>query len=231
MGRLGVDLRLNALADEDDVARERPDVVILATGGLPDVGHFAGRDLANTVWDVLSGQCEIGRDALVFDESGGHTALSCAQFMAAKGARVEIVTPDKSLGLELSDTNLGAHMSELYKAGSVVTPDARLVEVVRDGNKLRAVLENTYSGTRGERVVDQVIGDYGTVPNLDLYKALKPISRNLGDMDLKTLAAAAAQTIETNPDGSFFLYRIGDAWACRNIHAAMLDAMRICKDL
>jgi 2,4-dienoyl-CoA reductase-like NADH-dependent reductase (Old Yellow Enzyme family)/thioredoxin reductase len=229
--RLGVEIRLNTLADAADVTREHPAVVIVATGGLPHVGHFAGGALANTLWDVLAGQCEPGGDALVFDESGGHAPLSCAEFLAARGARVELVTPDRAPGLELSDTNLGAHMSELYKAGTRITPDTRLVAVARDGNKLRAVLENTYSGARSERIVDQVVGDYGTVPNAELYETLKPMSRNRGAMDLAALAAGRPQGIDINPDAAFFLYRIGDAWACRNIHAAMLDAMRLCKEL
>jgi dimethylglycine catabolism A len=231
MDRLGVDVRLNTLADREDVTRERPDVVIIATGGLPHVGDFAGSELANNIWEVLAGQCEGTRDVLVFDESGGHAPLSCAEFLAAKGARVELVTPDRTPGLEMSDTNLGAHMSELYRAGAVITPDTRLVQVARDGNKLRAVLENTYSGARCERVVDRVVGDYGTLPNTGLYESLKPTSRNLGEIDLTALATAEPQAVHANPDGAFFLYRIGDAWACRNIHAAMLDAMRVCKDL
>jgi dimethylglycine catabolism A len=210
---------------------EAPDVVVIATGGLPEVGHFSGRDLADTVWDVLSGAREVGRDVLIFDESGGHAPLSCADFAAAKGARVEIATPDRAVGLELSDTNLGAQMSELYRKGVVIAPDMRLVELARAGNKLRAVLVNTYSGARSERIVDQVIGDYGTVPNADLYLALKPLSRNLGELDLRALAEARPQAIDSNAAGRFFLYRIGDAWTARNVHAAMLDAMRVCKNL
>jgi hypothetical protein len=122
-------------------------------------------------------------------------------------------------------------MSELYGAGVVVTPDTRLVEVARAGNQLKAVLENTYSRARSERIVDQVIGDYGTRPNTELYEALKPASRNLGEMDFHALAAGKPQPVNGSGEGSFVLYRIGDAWACRNIHAAMLDAMRVCKDL
>ena len=76
-----------------------------------------------------------------------------------------------------------------------------------------------------------VIGDYGTAPNTSLYEELKGLSRNLGEVDLDELAAGRPQTIDRNPAGAFFLYRIGDAWAGRNIHAAMLDAMRVCKDL
>jgi hypothetical protein len=93
------------------------------------------------------------------------------------------------------------------------------------------VLANSYSGRPSERIVDMVVGDYGTVPNAALYEELKPLSRNLGETDLHALAAAKPQTIERNPKGNFYLHRIGDAWAARNIHAAMLDAMRLCKEL
>jgi hypothetical protein len=34
-----------------------------------------------------------------------------------------------------------------------------------------------------------------------------------------------------NPDGAFRLYRIGDAVASRNVHAAIYDALRLCKDI
>ena len=48
-----------------------------------------------------------------------------------------------------------------------MTADQRLVEVRADCNKLVAVLENTYQNQqRVERVVDQVIGDYGTTPTI-----------------------------------------------------------------
>jgi hypothetical protein len=34
-----------------------------------------------------------------------------------------------------------------------------------------------------------------------------------------------------NPAGGYALYRIGDAVASRNIHAAVYDALRLAKDL
>jgi hypothetical protein len=122
-------------------------------------------------------------------------------------------------------------MNELYGHGVRITPDTRLVEVRREGNKLAAVLANAYSGARAERIVDQVVGDHGTLANDELYFALKPHSSNLGETDLRAMAEAAPQTLVNNPDGAFQLFRIGDAWTSRNIHAAMLDAMRICVTL
>jgi dimethylglycine catabolism A len=229
--RLGVKVRLNRLAEAMDVLAENPDVVVLATGGLPNVGHFAGSELATTSWDVLAGTVELGKDVLVYDENGGAAALSCAEFAAAQGAKVTIATPDRALGVELGGTNLGAHMNELYRNGVTIRPDTRLQAVRRASNRLVAVVSNTYREDKEELEFDQIIGDNATLPNDELYHALKPLSRNLGELDLVAMTQAEPQRIVANPEAKFALYRIGDAWAARNIHAATLDAMRVCINL
>ena len=231
MERLDVDVRYNTLAAPEDVTAEEPDVVIIATGGIPNVGNFEGSEHAHTTWDVLSGSVVPGEDIVVFDENGGHGGLSCAEVAAVAGARVQLVTPDRYAGRELGGTNVGAHMNELYRHGVSIRTDSRLVEVKRAGNKQIAVVRNVYSGETIELLTDQVIGDCATEANDDLYFALKPHSRNGGELDLDALAASAPQAIDVNREAGFFLCRIGDAWASRNMHAAMLDAMRVCKDL
>lgn len=231
MDRLNVDVRFNTVADVGDVTGESPDVVIIATGGLPSVGRFEGSDLAVTTWDVLSGTVPVGDEVLVFDENGSHGGLSCAEFAAVTGAQVRVVTPDRYLGREMGGTNVGAHLSELYRHGVRIAPDSRVVRLVRAGNRLDASVQNAYSGKIETVTVDLVIGDHATAANDDLYHALKPLSQNLGELDLDALAANAPQTVHTGPDDAFFLCRVGDAWASRNMHAAILDAMRVCKDL
>lgn len=224
---LKVDVRLNTYAEAGDTVAEQADAVIIATGGMPNVGRFAGSGFAVSVWDVLSGQVAVAGDILLVDENGTASAASCAEFAAARGARVHIITPDREFGREIGGTNLGAHMSELYKHDVRIETDTRLASLRREGNKLLAAAQNTYSDKIRELEVDQVIGDNGTSPNDDIYTALKPLSRNLGEVDLRALADARPQMIVNNPDGKFALYKIGDAWVCRNLHAAMLDAARI----
>ena len=228
---LGVEVRLNTLAEAGDVLAETPDVVIAATGGVPNVGYIEGARHMTSVWDVLAGHVDARGEVLLCDENGAHPGPSCAGFMARAGAKVEVITPDRALLTELADTNVGAWMSELYRQGVTVTPDTRLVSVEPSGNGLVAMVANTYTGERGERRVECVVGDHGTLPNDELYRALKPSSRNLGEVDLKAMVDAAPQTLAGNPGGAFQLFRIGDAWTSRNIHAAMLDAMRICRSL
>ena len=53
----------------------------------------------------------------------------------------------------------------------------------------------------------------------------------LAGIDLEELAAFRAQTRVRNPEGSYVLYKTGDVWAGRNVHAAMFDAARICQRL
>ena len=60
---------------------------------------------------------------------------------------------------------------------------------------------------------------------------MKPHSINLGEVDLAALAEHRCPLLERNAGAAFYLFRIGDAWASRNLHTAMLDAMRVCKDL
>jgi hypothetical protein len=103
--------------------------------------------------------------------------------------------------------------------------------VRRASNRLVAVVSNTYREDEEELEFDEIVGDNATLPNDELYHALKPLSRNLGELDLVAMAEAKPQRIVTNSEGTFSLYRIGDAWAARNIHAATLDAMRVCLNL
>ena len=97
--RLGVDARLDAYADADDIRALEPDVVIMATGGLPETPALsAGTALVVSTWDVLSGEVRPGRRVLVFDDHGSDQALSAAERLAADGSEVEIVTPDRLVG-------------------------------------------------------------------------------------------------------------------------------------
>ena len=122
-------------------------------------------------------------------------------------------------------------MNELYKLKVRIRPDTRLEKLEREDDGLTATLANVYTDLNEDHRFDLVIGEHGTLPNSDLYFALKPLSTNLGQLDLESLTAAWSQTLAPNPEGRFSLYRIGDAWASRNIHAAMLDAMRVCLHL
>jgi 2,4-dienoyl-CoA reductase-like NADH-dependent reductase (Old Yellow Enzyme family) len=229
--KAGVDLRLGREAGLADVAAEAPEVVIVATGGTPNKGSFKGAELAVTSWDILTGRVAPGENVLLFDDHGGHQGPSTAEFMAKRGALVEIATPERMTGIEIGGTSYPVHQRELYKAGVVFTPDMRLIEIGREGNKLVAVLKNEYSDQEEERLVDQVVAEHGTLSRDALYFDLKAGSRNAGEIDYHALKQNRVVPVVSNPAGRYLLFRVGDAAASRNIHAAIYDSLRICKDL
>lgn len=228
----GVSFRFNSYAEVDNVLATDPDAVIVATGGLPHTEVLgAGNDLVCSAWDILSGDAKPGQDVLIFDDAGDHAGLQAADIIAATGARVEIVTPDRAFAPEVMAMNLVPYMRSLQRRDVTFTVTWRLVSVVRDGNRLRATLGSDYGDMTRERLVDQVVVNHGTQPLDDLYFDLKPLSRNLGAVDYDALIAGGAQDVSANPDGRFRLFRIGDAVAARNTHAAIYDALRLVKDL
>jgi hypothetical protein len=107
----------------------------------------------------------------------------------------------------------------------------RAIEARREGERIRVSLGSDYVELTSERVVDQIVVEHGTIPLDSVYFELKPLSTNLGEVDYDALIDGKPQQIERNAEGKFKLFRIGDAVASRNIHAAIYDALRLVKDL
>lgn len=104
----------------------------------------------------------------------------------------------------------------------------RLVEIERRDGRLAVRLQVDGAKSVSERVVDTVVIEHGTVPAAELFDALVPLSVNLGQIDVPNLLGLRPQASKLNSDGRFELYRVGDAVASRDIHAAVLDALRLC---
>jgi NADPH-dependent 2,4-dienoyl-CoA reductase/sulfur reductase-like enzyme len=228
----GVSFRFNVWADLPQVLAESPEVVIIATGGMPHTEVLsAGNDLVVSSWDVLSGEVKPAGRVLLFDDAGDHPALQAAELMAAAGAQVEIVTPDRTFAPEVMAMNLVPYMRSLQRMDVTFTVSYRLTSVERDGAQLLAKLGSDYGGVLKERRVDQVVVNHGTRPLDELYFELKPLSSNQGAVDYTALLSGQAQPTLTKAPSGFQLFRIGDAVAARNIHAAVYDALRLVKDL
>ncbi len=230
--RLGVTLQLNQFAEASDVLGENADLVIVATGGTPNLEWLPGAEHVTSAWDVLSGSVPPDEDVVVIDGTGRHTALTAAQFCKNKGARVQFATIDESLATEQAYAERVIWRRWVHESRIPVHFEEQLKEVRRDGNKLSAVLQNELTGEITQLPAGQVIFDYGTIPADATYHDLRDASANNGVTDLNRLVAGAAQHEDSSGRavGSFELHRIGDAVSSRNIHAAVLDALRLCQE-
>jgi len=239
LGETGATIRLNTFAEAADVRSLAPDVLVIATGGLPDtalasddLGTFEGHDHAVSAWDILSGAVPAGESVLVYDLAGRHDAASAINLMSDQGrSAIELVTPDRTALADIGGQNFPIYLRRFYRQGVAMTVDTRVTKAEKAGNRLKLSLANTYGGPSSERTVDQLVIDNGTTPNDDLYFALKPDSTNRGEIDIEALVAGKPQTVTHNATGTYQLFRIGDAASSRNLHAAMLDARRLARAL
>ena len=229
LARLDVVPRFDTYAEAGDVLATHPDVVLIATGGVPQPPPLtAGADLCVSSWDILSGVATPAGRVLVYDDNGGHPGMSAAEVAARSGAEVEIVSPERLFAPEIGGMNHAPYMAAFHRHKVRITVNTRLAQVERQGNVLRAVLGSDYApGVTDHREVDMVVVEHGTLPADELYLALKPRSRNLGEIDYAALLGKGDVFPVRNPGSGFILARIGDAVASRNIHAAMLDALRL----
>ncbi len=230
--KLGVTFHFNTWADADAITAEKPDVVIIATGGLPHTDVLTkGNELVVSSWDIISGDVKPGTNVLIYDDAGDHAGLQAAEFIAKAGGKVEIMTPDRAFAPEVMAMNLVPYMRSLQKLDTTFTVTYRLEAAEKSGNQLIAHVGSDYGGVSKQRTVDQIVVNHGTIPLDDLYFELKPGSKNLGEVSYDELLNGTPQTVERNPDGAYQLFRIGDAVAASNTHAAIYDALRLAKDL
>ena len=227
----GVDLRFNSFVGAEEVLAENPEVVIVATGGLPNTAILAGAELSVSSWDILSGDVAVGESVLLYDDNAAHPGLAAAEMIAESGAALEIVTPERFFAADVGGLNHVAYARCFDEHGTRITINKRVVAAERNGNRLKVTLGSDYSDRRETREVDQLVVEHGTLPLDDLYFDLKPLSANLGAVDYDVMIAGGPQEAVANPEGKFRLYRIGDAVSSRNVHAAIYDALRLCKDI
>ncbi len=114
--KLGVQLRLNCFLDEGEIAAHAADVVILATGSLPDEDGFQrwqpqhqrlpGIDLGgvHSPEAVLRREARMGDAVVVYDEGSNWRGVGTAWALAEQGKKVTIVTPEAFVGKEIART-------------------------------------------------------------------------------------------------------------------------------
>ena len=222
---LGVDVRLNQFAEQQDVLALKPDVVIVATGGLPNGASIAGyREHCVSTWDVLGGHCQLADNVIVYDGTGRHEGISCAQYIAANNSSVSFFTIDDRPAAELGYAERPVHRKKMYELGVSMQTDSVLVAVEAEGNRLQATFRNDLTDEITTQIADQVVVEQGTRPLDDVFQNLKNESGNDGHTDIDAILKGKPQPQVAE---GYQLYCVGDAVSSRSLHAALLDAFRI----
>jgi mycofactocin system FadH/OYE family oxidoreductase 2 len=203
--RGGVTFHFGLPVDAALVAERRPDVVVVATGSVPQRPWWAG-DHARVVdvRDVLEGRAEPSGQVLVVDELGFHQATSTAELLADRGCAVEIVTPGMVVGQDLGITlDMETWWMKATAKRIAQTTDTMVTAVAEgdDGGAVVALQQHT-TGRDDERRVDWVVCATPPQPADALWRALRD-------------------------QGLAEVYRVGDCVAPRRAHAAVIEGERV----
>jgi 2,4-dienoyl-CoA reductase-like NADH-dependent reductase (Old Yellow Enzyme family) len=144
LDRLGVDVRLNAYAELDDILGEKPDAVILAAGSVPRMDGvqvsnprepmrgMQHRSVISSLDLFQDVRRELGRKAVVIDDVGHYEGLACAEYLVAKGLDVVFVTRHASPGIFMETSfmvepaleRMGTRLSVRVRSRGVEVSDA-----------------------------------------------------------------------------------------------------------
>jgi len=231
IARLGVELRLNTYASAQDIARLDPDVVVVATGGIPLLEDLEGHRHCRSVLDALTELPPATGDVLVYDGTGRHNAYVCAERYAVAGLEVTLVTLDAQLGMELGGRGDDlVWRRRMIEEGVTVRHDLKLMEVALESARRTATFVHELTGENVIMKTDRLVIERGMQPVCEVYDELKPASVNDGELHLERFAAGAPQDWPSTGDARRFeLYRIGDANTSRDLHASIFEALRLCR--
>ncbi|MCL5736518.1 MAG: mycofactocin system FadH/OYE family oxidoreductase 2 [Actinobacteria bacterium] len=132
LAHLGVPVELGVEVTPESVLGRHPDAVIVATGSRPKTRPVAGADGPGVfnVWQVLSGEAELGQKVLLIDYDGHHQATATAEFLAELGKKVHVVTSSLFMGSDLGPSqDLYLTRQRLLTKGVTFTPDFAVMEI------------------------------------------------------------------------------------------------------
>lgn len=174
--RLGVKVILGTQVSQALIQNENPDVVIVATGGLPKNLSFKPEGRIDVVQGrhVLLGLAKTGKNVVVIASStGGMEPLTTAEFLAAQGKNVKVALPYHSVKKGVERTTgrmlferLQNKQVELMTNCTVTAIDSYGVQLT-GGDKLFL------------RDVDTVVLAMGSEPNNTLFKQISRSNREI----------------------------------------------------
>jgi 2,4-dienoyl-CoA reductase-like NADH-dependent reductase (Old Yellow Enzyme family)/thioredoxin reductase len=172
MKLLNVDVHLGVTVTPEMVMEQKPDAVVVATGGVPFIPEIPGANNDNVVEtrQVLLEEVEVGQNVLVVDCQDHMYGLDVADFLAERGKRVELITESAFAGSEADILTIEtAYFSTLSK-GVVITPLTGVKEI---RGKTVIVLNVLTNAERQIEGIDTVVVCTDERANDTLYRSLQ----------------------------------------------------------
>jgi mycofactocin system FadH/OYE family oxidoreductase 2 len=212
VGKYGVKVVLGKEMTAEEILKENPEAVVVATGSTPLRNGFQGvtgypipgweNPNVMVVDDILEGQKVTTDKVVILDEEAHIKGVGIADMLASQGKQVEIVDRHFMMGNDLEGTTKARVHQIMAERGVKFTPCNFVASIEKD----KVTIINVF--TQAPRVVEgpvTVILITGRKANEELYFALKGKVKEL--------------------------YRVGDCVAPRLVGAAIYDGHKVGREL
>lgn len=174
----GVEVQTGVTATLEMILEQKPDAVVVATGSVPLTKPYPGEygpPKVLTGWEVIKGTHPVGDKVLFVDECGGHHAMATAEMLAEQGKKVDLVTSDLFIGIELAPRGeLYLGRQRLLQQGVTFRSDLDILNIDSADGRLRVEARDIYTNKSiFYEDYDTVVLDVGNKVEDDLYFQLK----------------------------------------------------------
>jgi 2,4-dienoyl-CoA reductase (NADPH2) len=131
--KAGVEVRLNNRVTTEFILRNKPDVLILATGSVPSIPDTPGveRDNVVTAMDVLTGKEQVGDKVVII--GGGMVGCETAEFLMEKGKKVTILEMLERIGQDIGPAARWRIIRRLRETGVGMETKIKAEEITEEG--------------------------------------------------------------------------------------------------
>jgi 2,4-dienoyl-CoA reductase-like NADH-dependent reductase (Old Yellow Enzyme family)/thioredoxin reductase len=131
--KAGVQVKLSAPVEADTIEEEKPDVVILATGGTPLIPDIPGSQRKNVVTaeEVLMGQKEVGQAVII--AGGGMVGCETAEFLVQRGKTVTVAEMLGRMAADVVASYRPFFLARLRAAGIKMETNVKVEEITDQG--------------------------------------------------------------------------------------------------
>lgn len=193
-----------AAATPESVLALRPDVVVIATGSAPlraEIPGNRGEVRIFTVHEVVAGLADAASHVVLLDREGFYRPLVAADYLSARGAQVEFVTPLKQICPIVEGMMLDEMLEHLGRRGVRFWPGQEVVEWTDGTVRLRDV----------QTAEEQVIADIDTLVGTVGSKSVNALALALRGRVPELHVIGDANTPQTCEQATYQGARLGRA--------------------
>lgn len=166
---LGVTIHLQKAVTADILQKDKPDVLVIATGSHPAIAPIQGveQPWVVTGHDILSGHQQAGERVVVI--GGGLVGAETAEFLAYHGSNVTILEALSQIAKDGEDAsnlymmnNLATHQVKIYTEAKVLAIGDHTVTFTHQGQTHNLTAVDTVvmaTGAKSDRELDDCLND------------------------------------------------------------------------